>query len=214
MPKEFEPYNQPIKNAEFSAWDYNVSPPVEQQAEVNEEEAMKQEYERLQREAYSIGYAEGLEKAQAEMNLKKSLFIQWFSLLKNPIKLIDEELSQELIQTLIWVCEHCIGVELSVHPEKISAVLDEIKKELPSLKGNKKLSMHPDDIQWIKSELDEKTIPGLFDFLCEDPTLNRGDFYLKGDHAELDGRIHSRLITLFRQYINKDNLITPMKTKD
>lgn len=214
MSKEFEPYHDARKNTEFSTWDINHTKTEEQPIEINEHEAFLEECERLKQEAIARGYAEGMESAQAELTARQLQWVQWIELITKPIQLMDEHLTQEMIQTLIWICQYCIGIELTVNPEKLYALLEDIKQEIPSLKGPKKLSMHPDDIHWVKSEVDEKHFPGLHDMLLSDPTLNRGDFYLKGEHSELDGRLHTRLITLFAKYIDKDNLITPLKAQD
>ena len=76
------------------------------------------------------------------------------------------------------------------------------------------LAMHPEDVNWVQSEFNEKGIDGLQEILVADPSLSRGDFYLKGEYSELDGRIYTRLTTLFAKHITQDNLITPMKDQD
>lgn len=126
---------------------------------------------------------------------------------------MDEHVIQETLQTILWLSQHCIAVELSVNPEKLRDLLNEIKTELPTLNNHRMLAMHPSDVEWLKAEIKENELPGLHEILAADPTLNRGDFYLKGEHSELDGRIHTRFATLFSKYITKDNLM-PMKVQD
>ena len=213
MSNEFEPYNNEGKNSEFSAWAYqgvkNEEPP-----EITPEELLLIECDRLKQEAIEKGYAEGMQQAQVEIEEKKTLFLQWIELIQKPVQLLDEQLTQELIQIIIWLSQHCIGIELSVNPEKLRGLLMEIKEELPSLRSNKVLSMHPLDLEWVVTQMEKKEIPGLQEILVADPSLNRGDFYLKGEHNELDGRIQSRLTTLFAKYINKDNFLTSVKSQD
>jgi flagellar assembly protein FliH len=122
--------------------------------------------------------------------------------------------TQEILQTILWLSQHCIAVELSVNPDKLRDLLNEIKTELPSLNNHRTLAMHPLDVAWIQAEVGDSEIPGLHQILVADATLNRGDFYLKGEYSELDGRIHSRFATLFAKYITKENLIVPKQVQD
>ncbi|CAM3120242.1 flagellar assembly protein FliH [Legionella steigerwaltii] len=215
MSDKFEPYLKKKENNQgFSTWEYESIINNEAKVEVNEEERFLAECERLKNEAIEKGYAEGMQQAQAEINEKRKQFIRWFEILKNPVKLLDEQVTQEIIQTVIWLSQHCIGVELSTHPDKLKNLFNSIKSELPSLKAYKVLAMHPEDVNWVQREFGEKDIEGLHEILVADPSLSRGDFYLKGDYSELDGRVYSRLTTLFSKYITQDNLIAPIKNQD
>ncbi len=214
MSQEFEPYNNEVKKSEFSAWKYQITKEEEPEPEINLEEELFKERERLRQEARDQGYAEGLLQGQAEINAQKVELMKWIELMLKPVQLIDEQLIQEMIQTIIWLCQHCIGIELSVNPEKLGSLINEIKGELPSLQGNKVFAMHPSDVDWIKAKIDEKEMPGLHQALVADPSLSRGDFYLKDEHSELDGRIQNRFATLLAKYINKDTLLSPTQSRN
>lgn len=213
MVKEFEPYHKEKDTGEFTSWEFRKD---EQEPEptISKEEELLAECEHLRQEAVQKGYEEGMRNAKAEIDNEKKELIEWLTLLKNPVQLLDEKLTQELIHSLVWLSEYCIGVELSVYPEKLRQLFDRIKEELPSLQGNILFAMHPTDIEWIKQEIGVSEVPGLHDVLVADPLLSRGDFYLKSEHSELDGRLHTRLITLFAKYIDKDILITPIKSQE
>lgn len=201
MSNAFEPLNMAIPSNEFSAWDME-SLNKDKLIKISAEELFAQECEQLKKEAREQGYAEGLLMAKEAMDLKKEELNNWINLLLNPVQLIDSQLTQELIQTVISLSEHAIGVTLSLNPEQLQGILNEIKTELPSIKGKKTLCMHPEDLQWIQSEISEDEISGLHDALVEDLTLSRGDFYIKGENSQLDGCLQTRLTTLFGKYIN------------
>lgn len=215
MTKEFEPYQKHNKCGNgFTNWEYKSVKNNQNHVEISAEEVFQAECERLRQEAVEKGHAQGLQMAQKEIDEKKKQFADWIDLLQNPVKLLDDQLIQELIQTIIWLSQHCIGVALSVHPERLRDLLNVLKTELPSLHAHKQFVMNHQDMEWIKSELGEKEIPGLHDILTSDPLLNRGDFYLKSEHSELDGRLHSRLAALFAKYITQDTLLAPVSVKD
>ncbi|MFT4058724.1 MAG: flagellar assembly protein FliH [Legionella sp.] len=218
MPNKFEPYNKKQNNEnEFNTWEYQSvkkESKEEKAVEVDEQEAFRIECDLLRQEAVEKGYKQGFQQAQAELDEKKKELAYWFELIKNPVKLLDEHITQEIIQTIVWLCQHCIAVELSVQPEKLRDLLNKVKAELPTLNNHRQLAMHPLDVAWIQAEVDENEIPGLHEILMADPELNRGDFYLKGEYSELDGRIHNRFASLFAKYITKDNLFMPIQVQD
>ncbi|CZG54599.1 flagellar assembly protein FliH [Legionella pneumophila serogroup 1] len=205
MSNEFEPYNKEVKKIEFTTWKYQVSNDAENS--LSDEEELINELEVVKQEAFQKGYADGFQQAQEEINAIKVELSKWLDLIQKPVQILDEQLTQEIIQTIIWLSQHCVAVELSVNPDKLNDLLNKIKGELPSLTGKKSISMHPDDVRWIKEVFSESNIPGLHELLVADPALNRGDFYLQGEHSELDGRIQTRFTTLFNEYINKENII-------
>ncbi len=214
MSAKFEPYKKQNNENDFSVWQYQTPKKEVETVVVDEQEVFRAECERLRQDAIQKGYAEGLQQAEAELSEKRKEFARWFDLIKNPVKLLDEHVTQEVLQTVLWLGQYCVEVELSVNPDKLRDLINAIKAELPSLINHRVLAMHPLDVAWIQAEIGENEIPGLQEILIADPTLNRGDFYLKGDHSELDGRIHSRLATLFAKYITKDNLVIPKKVQD
>ncbi|HAT8179697.1 TPA: flagellar assembly protein FliH [Legionella pneumophila] len=205
MSNEFEPYNKEVKKIEFTTWKYQISKDTEHSQ--SDEEELINELEAVKQEAFQKGYADGFQQAQEEINAIKEELSKWLDLIQKPVQILDEQLTQEIIQTIIWLSQHCVAVELTVNPDKLNDLLNKIKSDLPSLSGKKSISMHPDDVQWIKDVFSESTIPGLHELLVADPELNRGDFYLQGEHSELDGRIQTRFTTLFNEYINKENII-------
>ncbi|KTD78415.1 FliH/SctL family protein [Legionella waltersii] len=204
MANEFEPFDKQLKVSEFSAWEYkanNESAPAEE-----EHAELITELEALKQNAYQEGYTNGMQQAQKEIDDMKSELVKWLDLLQKPVHIIDEQLTQEIITTVIWLCQKSIAVELSISPDKLHSLFEKIKKELPSLHGKRILKMHPEDVDWIKANFSHNEIEGLLEILDGDPLLSRGDFYLQGDHSELDGRIETRLSMLFDQFITTEHL--------
>lgn len=210
MATEFEPFVNEINRNAFSALEFEVTQDEVPQAP-DEQQELLVEIERLKQEAIDQGYTEGLQKAQAEIDARMNELHQWIELIQKPALLLDNNLTQEIIHAMIWICTHCIGVEISSNPDKLYALLEHVKNELPTIKGNNHFCMHPDDIAWIHQESMQKLIPDLQTILTADPELSRGDFYLKGDNSELDGRIATRVNALFAQYITEEPSTTPSK---
>nr|WP_284698406.1 FliH/SctL family protein [Legionella micdadei] len=146
-----------------------------------------------------------MQQAASHVQKKQQELAHWLDLLQHPAKLLDNELNQEIVQTILWICEVCIGVELSIHPEKLLTLIDVIKPELPLLQGKKQLLLNPEDADYLMNELKPSGDSELIQFIIPDPSLARGDFYLKSDFSDLDGRVKTRLKNLLKSYLQNDN---------
>lgn len=132
MDNDFQPSYQEKDKDAFDVWEFKVPEP-EPIDEIDPQEELARECERLREEAKKLGYQEGMQMAAEELESKRQELVNWFDLLRKPVLLLDNNLSQELIQTILWICEICIGIELSIHPDKLLLLLEEIKKNfLPS----------------------------------------------------------------------------------
>lgn len=200
---EFKPlYDDKDKN-DFHCWDVKAPPP-EPVPLVDEQLELAKECERLKEEAVNKGYQEGLAKAEAELNDMRAHLKEWLQIIKNPALLIDDALSDQLIQTLFWLCESCIHLELSLNPEKIKSLIHELKDEIPAIQGEKKLLLNPLDAEFLKSNLSQSKDKELLHLISEDEALNRGDFYLRGEFSDIDGRLQTRLNELLKDYFTKE----------
>lgn len=200
----FQPLYEEKDKDSFNIWDIRgpepeVIEPVDPQVEIEKECA------RLREEAKQAGYQEGLQQASADIQQLKQELNNWIVLLQHPVALVDSQLNQEIVKTILWVCEACIGIELSIHPEKLFALIEMIKQELPALQGDKQLFMNPVDVDYLTQELKESQDFDLTQFLMPDASLAQGDFYLKSDYTDLDGRLKTRLQKLFKSYLQEDS---------
>lgn len=213
MSNEFEPLIAEDKQNVFNVWEFKDHDENQHEVIENQEEPVDK-IELLRQEAKEQGYAEGMMQAKTDIDGLKKELTQWVELLKKPIQIFDDQLTQELIKTMFWLCKECIGLELTINPQQLESLLDSLKPELPSFKDVKHFAMHPLDAAWIKENVDAKKIPGLHDFLVEDATLSRGDFYLGGEHSELDGRLLARFSTVFAKYMKGNEELPPIQVED
>ncbi|MFC3907891.1 FliH/SctL family protein [Legionella dresdenensis] len=206
--EDFQPAFEEKLPDQFSVWELKMPeekepepPPIDLQAE---QEAQR---EQVLQQAREKGYEEGRKQAEIEAIPKMTELSEWLLLIQEPVRLLDKAINDEVIQTILWICEACIGVELSLHPEKLLAIVEQIKAELPSVQGARQLVMNPEDVEWLKANLDENKFSKLLTMLSSDKELVKGDFYLRGEHTELDGRLKSRLLNLFSNYFSTDEAI-------
>lgn len=189
---------------DFHPWEIKPEQTEEEVPEVDPQLVFAEECARLRQLAEEEGYQAGYKKAEEEIAQLRNELQEWIDYLQNPLRMLDKSLSIEIVQTIQWLCTSCIGLELSLHPEKIMAVVDEIKQELPTIKGNKQLSMHPKDAEWLRNQLEKQKFFALTEILVEDGSLERGDFYLRSEFCELDGRLQTRLQQIFLEQFNSE----------
>lgn len=198
MSNEFEPMFTETPT-EFTQWEYTQEDIT--QPEVDQAELLNTELENLKEQARQQGYQEGLSQAKEEIIHTSQVLGEWLHLLHKPIQIMDDALTQEVVESIIWICKTCIEIELSVHPEKIKAVFEAALAQMPALKGSKTMTMNPDDLTWLSTHLPKEQWTEIKEFLKADEALNHGDFKLNSDETELDGCVEHRLNTIFEQYI-------------
>jgi|GEM_PF-3186974 len=199
----FEPSYKEVDRNDFNIWDMKIPEPVPEPT-VDLKAEIEAECEQLRKEAREKGYQEGFQQAQAEIVLKKQELDEWIMYIQEPVRFIDKAVSDEIIQTILWICEACIGVELTINPEKLLTIVAEIKKELPTIRGARRLVMNPEDAEWLKDHWEAQKYAKLLSMISTDEELVRGDFYLSGEHSALDGRLKLRLQKLFASYFSTD----------
>jgi flagellar assembly protein FliH len=207
MNNSFKPqFNEP-QAVIFTKWTQESESFTHETPE-NIEATQQQILEQLKEEARLQGYNEGLAQAKEAIELQQKALAEMAQNLLKPMQLLDNALIKDVVKTIVWVSTACIGIELSLHPEKLQALLELIKEELPSIKGNKTLHMHPLDVEWICREIPEEAFPGLRTLLVGDTELNRGDFVLNSDYNAIDGTLSTRLGQLFSDFVAKEALLS------
>jgi len=200
MDTEFQPLYEAKDKDDFSIWELQV-PEADMEPKIDLQAQLAAECEQLREEARHEGYQQGLQDAENDIKAQQAELRQWLAMIQNPLQLLDKQISDEMMQTIFWICKACISIELSLAPEKILMILEDIKKELPAIIGKKQLSMNPQDKQWLETQLDRKLDADILAILVEDKKLNRGDFYLHSDHCELDGCLEDRLQKILASYL-------------
>lgn len=203
MTGEFEPlFNRSAEDKAFeplSVENPKLDPPEEDIEAIN----FALECERLRTEAHSQGYDAGYAEAKHEIDALKAELQGIIAQFKDPMQRLDEHIRDEIVQTIFFLCEALIGVELSAKPEKVQAIFTKLEQVLPSLKEPAILWMHPADIEAIKAHVPEDIWSSLVLFE-PDENLSRGSYILKHAKASVDGRIDARLRDAFLEFKSED----------
>jgi len=145
------------------------------------------------------GYQAGLERARAEMQAQlqelEARVQQLDAVLQRlaqPLKALDTEVEQELLQLALAVGEQLARRELQADPAQVVAIVRLCLEQLPVSAREIRVHLHPQDAACVRERL---AAPGgeRAWSLVEDPTLSRGGCVVRSDSSLIDARLESRL---------------------
>ncbi|WP_367606575.1 FliH/SctL family protein [Legionella sp. W05-934-2] len=206
MSKEFKSVEDKLKKTEFKNWEIHYRQVESAKKQELSASAMKEaELNEMRERAYAEGFTQGQEAAKKEIDDLKEQLQYWINVFSHPSEQIEQSIKAEVVDTIYWVCKHCIQVELSINPEKIQKIVEDALQALPSLRDGKKLFVNDEDLEWIEEQLLPKDREMILAVASKDATLARGDFYMRDDQSEVDGRLETRLNNILRQHLPQND---------
>jgi flagellar assembly protein FliH len=152
------------------------------------------------REGYEAGFLAGQNEGREAMQLVKSRFEQLLSCLDEPLTRVDEQVEEELLALVIAISKQLIRRELHTDPGEIIAVVREALSILPASSRRIAVSLHPDDVELVRSTLalDEhqprwKILP--------DESLTRGGCRVTTETSYIDATVEKRLSTVIARLL-------------
>ncbi|HXY97912.1 MAG TPA: FliH/SctL family protein [Steroidobacteraceae bacterium] len=145
------------------------------------------------------GYEAGLAHAQAEMAPRAEELAarvrrldSMLQLLAAPLKAIDDQVEQQLLELAFAVGKQLARRELSAAPAQIVAILRECLEQLPLAAREVRVHLHPEDAAIVRERLAAPAEERAWS-LVEDPTLARGGCLVRSDNSQIDARFESRV---------------------
>ncbi|MCW5588185.1 MAG: hypothetical protein KIT27_00845 [Legionellales bacterium] len=191
-------------------------------AELNGDQTVQVEYgkevfDRAQKDGREAGYQQGIKLAkeeayaQALMEANAKYESAWQEKIKilnhlleklaEPLKLIDEEVENNLLALVIELTRRLYLNELQIKPEQILTIIRKAASALPITATNIKLYVNPDDMALIKEVLKGEQ----YQHIEADANLARGDCRFKAEGAEVDATFEKRLDNITQQVFKDVN---------
>ena len=150
----------------------------------------EQEAERLRREAYEAGYAEGLAAGRARAESIVGELSALLGALATPFRATDATLLRELVALVERTTRAVLGRELEAGAYDLEALLSEALAVLGTVTVPVELTLHPVDAALCREHALQ--LEGSVE-LREDSTLQRGGLRLRAGHRIVDASTERRL---------------------
>lgn len=180
----------------YERWELPAMGKVEElEAEVKPLTA--EQLEEIQQQAHEEGFEqgrrEGLQAARNEIDASLHRMEQVISALTEPLKSVDENVEQELLQLSIAIAKQLIRRELQTDPEQVIGVVREAISSLPSSASKVRIHLNPEDAKLVREEL----IPGddadMLWSVIEDLSLTRGGCRVESETSRIDASVEKRI---------------------
>lgn len=156
------------------------------------EEASQQGWLEGYERAFEQGRKEGFEQGRSELDQRIGEFRSLLELLSEPLKNLDEQVEEELVGLSVAIARQLIRRELKTETDQIIAVIREAIQALPAYSRKIRISMHPDDAEFVRSALRVEDARPPWE-LFEDPLLTRGGCRIETETSRIDATVENRL---------------------
>ncbi len=163
-------------------------------------DAHAQGYAEGRREGERQGYEEGIARATAELGSRVEAFTAMLRSIADPLAEVDAEVERSLVTVATAVASQLVAHELSVHPERVGAVVREALASLPLGSRAARVMLHPDDLDLVRAALEAQAYDGNLR-LVEDASVGPGGCRVETDVSSIDATVHSRLETVITQVL-------------
>lgn len=156
------------------------------------EQGHKEGFEKGQEEGHAAGHKKGYEEGQHLLQKQAADLTRLLEALNEPIKQLDQEIENELVQLALAVASQIIRREIKLHPDEIIAVVREAINVLPLSSQKITLNLHPEDAELVRNilNLDDSMPPWR---LVENPLITRGGCTVETEHSSVDASLEKRL---------------------
>jgi len=148
-------------------------------------------------EAYEAGFKKGLDNGNASATEQNGINTKALEMivsnLAEPLKQLDAEVEEQLLNLVILITKQIIRRELKTDHGQIVSVIREAVSLLPLVSRNLEVRIHPDDLGLVMDKLAQDSKENQKINFTADPLLNRGDCLVVTDSSQIDASIENRL---------------------
>lgn len=203
---EVEPEQQPLTLEEIEAVRQAA---YEDGFAEGKEAGLAQGLEEGRLQGLQEGHTEGLAQGQAEgLALGQELIEQqvthWQQLsqqLVQPLAQVNEQVEQQLVWLALRLAKSLIRHEAHTSTDLLLASLKEAIALLPCAEEGITLTLHPEDVQLIRSAYGEEECQRRGWTLLAEPALKRGDLQLASRTSSIDWMLEERIENLLRNFL-------------
>lgn len=162
------------------------------------------EYTENRNKGYEDGFNIGQHEAESvyreELNSNLMALKEIVKNFQEPVDNIENSLQKEVAELSILIAENMIMDHIRHSPESVMGLVDEAIKLLPSKQNILNFYFNPEDLAYIKANLDILPLDDYRYKLHEDEALRRGGLVIRTDDVDIDLSIEKRMHNLTKQF--------------
>jgi flagellar assembly protein FliH len=135
-------------------------------------------------EGFQAGYAEGLQKANAETQ-------RFASLLAALEQDVDQQVSQSLLDLSLELAQQMLHQALKVQPEVLLEIIREAIASLPHFNPGAHIVLHPTDAEIVRARMGEQLAHSGWK-IFEDNQITPGGARIETAHSQIDATLETR----------------------
>ncbi|MCU4674716.1 flagellar assembly protein FliH [Catenovulum sp. 2E275] len=173
--------------------------------EKGEAEGKEQGYQLGLEQGKQQGHEEGLASGTSLMEEKAEHWNQLIARLDEPLKQLDNQVEQELIELVVNLTKAVIQTELKTNPEIILQTVKKAAEYLPFNTQQCQLLVNPEDFDLIQSSYGEKELERRQWHLHSDPNIARGGIEIKTELSSVSYTLEQRVKEILEQFSSPSN---------
>ena len=162
------------------------------QLEQLQKEAYEEGFDQGRKAGFEYGHKEALAEGRERLRQSVERFDALLQTLDRPLRLLDDQVEQELIALVITMVRQLVRREVRMDPGQIVGIVREALAVLPVSSRNVRVVLHPDDATLVR-EIFDLSDGDLGWKIVEDPVLTRGGCRILTDTSQVDATLEARL---------------------
>lgn len=191
---EYQSWQAPVVEGPITGKldDSPPKPPTAREMQALQKEAYNEGFNLGRKEGREKGYAEGYKGGQEKLRERIQLLEGLLELFAEPLKQLDDDVEQNIVELTIQIARHLIRRELKVEPGEIVAVVREGLSALPVSARQSRIYLHPEDAELVRNALSLSEEDQSWR-IEEDLLMMRGDCRIETESSQIDASIDARL---------------------
>lgn len=151
------------------------------------EQIRQQAFDEGHLQGHQLGYAAGIQQAQAEAARIQALMEN----IQIGLNQLDQQVAQSLLDLALQIARKMVGETLRIKPEMILKIVTEAISNLPHFNQHAHLILHPDDAELVRKHMGEQLAHSGWKIFA-DEKIQRGGCRVETASSQIDGSVESR----------------------
>lgn len=176
-------------------------------------EILKQVRQEAYEEGFKIGYGDGLQQAQVQLESERTQLLQMAQSFQQALAFQDSQVAESVLSLALDLAKAMIKTKLQADPQAVLPVVLDAMHYLPQVRQPARLIVHPDDAQVLRTHIGE-TLKEQGWQIVEELQVERGGCLVETADNQIDASNEVRWKRLVQGLSRDDDWHKPALTTD